>query len=69
MNCSFNGGPRVCLGQQLALTEASYVLVRVMQLFADIENRDVEPQWTEQVALVTKNRLGTKVALKPAEKA
>ncbi|CAN3372100.1 hypothetical protein DIURU_000406 [Diutina rugosa] len=29
----FNGGPRICLGQQFALTEASYVLVRLLQTF------------------------------------
>lgn len=31
----FNGGPRVCIGQQLALTEAGYVLVRLLQRFDD----------------------------------
>lgn len=34
----FNGGPRICLGQQFALTEASYVTVRLLQMFRDIEN-------------------------------
>ena len=29
----FNGGPRICLGQQLALTEAGYVTVRLLQRF------------------------------------
>ncbi|KAL4910346.1 hypothetical protein BDW74DRAFT_165417 [Aspergillus multicolor] len=29
----FNGGPRVCIGQQFALTEAGYVLVRLLQRF------------------------------------
>ena len=28
----FNGGPRICLGQQFALTEASYVIARLAQL-------------------------------------
>lgn len=27
----FNGGPRICIGQQLALTEAGHVLVRMFQ--------------------------------------
>ncbi|CAH6722793.1 cytochrome P450 52A13 [[Candida] jaroonii] len=36
----FNGGPRICLGQQFALTEASYVIVRLCQLFSKIESRD-----------------------------
>ncbi|SGZ54677.1 CIC11C00000004995 [Sungouiella intermedia] len=36
----FNGGPRVCLGQQFALTEASYTTVRLLQLFKHIESFD-----------------------------
>ncbi|PYI12009.1 cytochrome P450 [Aspergillus sclerotiicarbonarius CBS 121057] len=42
----FNGGPRICLGQQYALTEASYTLVKLLQRFDRIENADpdlVEP--------------------------
>jgi len=34
----FNGGPRICLGQQFALTEAGYVIVRLLQKFDKIEN-------------------------------
>lgn len=29
----FNGGPRICIGQQFALTEAGYVTVRMLQKF------------------------------------
>ena len=36
----FNGGPRICLGQQFALTEASYVLARLAQLFPTLQSRD-----------------------------
>ncbi|KAF2773861.1 putative P450 monooxygenase [Teratosphaeria nubilosa] len=32
----FNGGPRICIGQQFALTEASYVVVRLLQRFDQI---------------------------------
>ncbi|KAF3004898.1 hypothetical protein E8E13_006449 [Curvularia kusanoi] len=32
----FNGGPRICIGQQFALTEAGYVLVRLAQRFEEI---------------------------------
>jgi cytochrome P450 len=34
----FNGGPRICLGQQFALTNVGYVLVRLLQRFDAIEN-------------------------------
>ncbi|GIZ38284.1 hypothetical protein CKM354_000170400 [Cercospora kikuchii] len=33
----FNGGPRICIGQQFALTEAAYVIVRLLQKFDKIE--------------------------------
>lgn len=32
----FNGGPRICIGQQFALTEAGFAIVRICQLFKDI---------------------------------
>ncbi|RDW85084.1 hypothetical protein BP6252_02674 [Coleophoma cylindrospora] len=34
----FNGGPRICIGQQFALTEMGYTLVRMLQRFERIEN-------------------------------
>ncbi|KAJ7860118.1 cytochrome P450 [Mycena olivaceomarginata] len=30
----FNGGPRICLGQQFAYQEASFILIRVVQAFS-----------------------------------
>ncbi|EXJ95573.1 hypothetical protein A1O1_00695 [Capronia coronata CBS 617.96] len=36
----FNGGPRMCLGQQFALTEAGYVICRLLQRFDAIEKLD-----------------------------
>jgi cytochrome P450 len=35
----FNGGPRICIGQQFALTEMGYTLVRLLQRYERIENR------------------------------
>lgn len=58
----FSGGPRICIGQQFALTEAAYVTVRLMQHFAVIENRDPMP-WTEHITVVTSSKNGTKVGL------
>ncbi|KAI1501800.1 cytochrome P450 [Biscogniauxia marginata] len=34
----FNGGPRICIGQQFALTEMGYVLTRMFQRFDRIES-------------------------------
>ncbi|CAK3741847.1 Cytochrome P450 52A12 [Lecanosticta acicola] len=60
----FNGGPRICLGQQFALTEASYTTVRLCQAFGGIESRDSEP-WIEQITLTCVSQNGAKVALNP----
>ena len=61
----FNGGPRVCIGQQYALTEIGYTTVRLMQRFAKVESRDDRP-WTESIGITVANLNGTKVALTPA---
>ncbi|KAJ3570616.1 hypothetical protein NPX13_g5674 [Xylaria arbuscula] len=34
----FNGGPRICIGQQFALTEVTYVLTRMFQRFERVES-------------------------------
>ena len=34
----FNAGPRICIGQQFALTEMSYVLCRLFQRFDRVES-------------------------------
>lgn len=58
----FNGGPRICLGQQFALLEASYATVRLMQRFPTCEARDARP-WSEWITLTLASGPGTKVAL------
>jgi cytochrome P450 len=54
----FNGGPRICIGQQFALTEAGYVIVRLLQRFDRIE--DVYPD--------QKIRYGLTLTSAPADK-
>ncbi|KAI3403001.2 hypothetical protein KGF56_004254 [Candida oxycetoniae] len=39
----FNGGPRICLGQQFAITEASYVIARLCQIFPTLVSKDDKP--------------------------
>jgi len=36
----FNGGPRICIGQQFALTEMAYTVVRILQKFERVEDRN-----------------------------
>ncbi|KAJ9637341.1 hypothetical protein H2199_007628 [Coniosporium tulheliwenetii] len=49
----FNGGPRICLGQQFALTEAGYVIVRMLQRFDRIENLDTKTEPFHQYSVTT----------------
>ncbi|KAF2152710.1 cytochrome P450 [Myriangium duriaei CBS 260.36] len=35
----FNGGPRICVGQQFALTEMGYTVTRILQKYKKIENK------------------------------
>ncbi|EXJ60322.1 hypothetical protein A1O7_04474 [Cladophialophora yegresii CBS 114405] len=49
----FNGGPRICLGQQFALTEAGYVIVRMLQKFDGIETYETDPIVRHSYGLTT----------------
>ncbi|KFY82020.1 hypothetical protein V500_10896 [Pseudogymnoascus sp. VKM F-4518 (FW-2643)] len=60
----FNGGPRICVGQQFALTEAGYTLVRLVQEFEKIESRDDRP-WLENLHLTLGSANGVHSALFP----
>ncbi|TKA70924.1 hypothetical protein B0A49_06300, partial [Cryomyces minteri] len=52
----FNGGPRICIGQQFALTEASYVVVRLLQRFDAVEAAGPRPAgFGTQAEVVTAN--------------
>jgi cytochrome P450 len=61
----FNGGPRICIGQQFALTEASYVLVRLMQRFDGIQNLDFD-DITHNLTLTSSPGGGVRVRLHQA---
>ncbi|EPS27712.1 hypothetical protein PDE_02656 [Penicillium oxalicum 114-2] len=62
----FNGGPRICIGQQFALTEAGYSIVRIMQEFESIESRDNRP-FKEALSLTLASFHGAQVGLKPVQ--
>jgi cytochrome P450 len=51
----FNGGPRLCVGQQFALTEMGYTVVRILQKFERVECRMSE-----------KPKMKTDIVLQPA---
>lgn len=62
----FNGGPRICPGQQFALTEAGYTLTRLAREFRSIEARDERP-FREGLTLTLASENGTIVALTRAK--
>ena len=59
---SFGGGPRVCPGQNLALTEVAYTVVKILQTFKEIENRDPVMDFIEVYKITTDSRNGAKVS-------
>lgn len=58
---TFGGGPRVCPGQQLALTEVAYTIVKILQSFPVIENRDPVAEFVEVYKITTSSKNGAKV--------
>ena len=60
----FNGGPRICIGQQFALFETSYILVRLLQEFSAIETRESGP-WRENLTVTCTVFPGCNVAFTP----
>ncbi|KAI5918789.1 cytochrome P450 [Camillea tinctor] len=58
----FNGGPRICPGQNFALTEMSYCIVRMLQKFDRIEYRGDWHAQREQTDVISRPALGVPVA-------
>lgn len=63
----FNGGPRICIGQQFALTEASYVTVRLLQRFDKIEGNAEQLEGRTTSNLTLTNCPGKPVRLQMRE--
>ncbi|EFQ36688.1 cytochrome P450 52A11 [Colletotrichum graminicola M1.001] len=74
----FNGGPRICIGQQLAMIEMAYVITRVFQQFTGLKlnkvvtagssgcwlRRDVDPDSAERF-ICSRIPLGHEISLQP----
>jgi cytochrome P450 len=60
----FNGGPRACPGQKLAMTQTSYTIARILMAFSSIESLD-HSEWQEQITLSLKLRNGVPCRLRP----
>ena len=62
----FLGGPRICPAQQLVLTQAIYVLCRLVKEFpGGIENRDETVGYVERTKITTESRNGVMIGLLP----
>ncbi|KAH8655033.1 cytochrome P450 [Tricladium varicosporioides] len=59
----FNGGPRICLGQQYAMTEAAYIIIRIMQRFDKMENMDETFEPKHNLGTTNSSGNGVKVKL------
>ena len=59
----FFGGPRICPAQQQVLTQAVYLLVRMVTAYERIENRDPSLEYVEMTKMLTESRNGVQVAL------
>ncbi|KAL8816964.1 MAG: hypothetical protein Q9223_004113 [Gallowayella weberi] len=59
----FGGGPRACIGQQFAITEVSYVAVRLIQQFDDIRFMDDAGRILYKTTIHNKSANGVKVRL------
>ncbi|OJK00234.1 hypothetical protein ASPACDRAFT_28378 [Aspergillus aculeatus ATCC 16872] len=62
----FNGGPRICIGQQFALTEASYVTVRLLQRFDRVEILDASEVLRHNLTLTNCIANGVRVRMHAA---
>lgn len=67
----FNGGPRICIGQQYALTSSAYAVIRILQKFEGIELVGEWPTSTRSVrhnsTLTCNTEEGVRVRLRYAE--
>ncbi|KAG9529085.1 cytochrome P450 alkane hydroxylase-like protein, partial [Aureobasidium melanogenum] len=59
----FGGGPRICIGQQFAITEVYYLTVRLMQHFRRIECRDSGPFREDLAGVILSPDGGVQVGL------
>lgn len=65
----FHGGPRICLGQEFALIEVNYGIIRVVQVFPELrlppdEPRETPGQEKQSPTIVVSSAEGCKVLLK-----
>lgn len=63
----FNAGPRICPGQQFALVETSYCIIRFLQEYSHIAAQDDGSPWTENLTLTCSVGQGVWIGLTRAK--
>lgn len=63
----FYGGRRMCPAQQMVLTEIAFVLVKMLQEFETLENRDEVDRYVEGFVFTMESKRGVQVGLKLAQ--
>ncbi|KAI1158137.1 cytochrome P450 [Nemania serpens] len=61
----FNAGPRICIGQQFALTQIALITFRLLQVFKAIERRDDRPP-AQKLGINLSMLYGCLVSVSPA---
>lgn len=61
----FNAGPRICVGQQFALTQIAFVTFKLLQAFKEIERKDDRPP-IQKFGINTSMLYGCWVSMTPA---
>jgi len=61
----FGGGPRSCPGMRLVFTESAYVLIMLLRRFKEVQNRDLELEWKEEMRMTFQSKNGCLVGLVP----
>ncbi|KAI0545360.1 cytochrome P450 52E2 [Xylaria curta] len=61
----FNAGPRICIGQQFALTQMALITLRLLQAFKTIERRDDRPP-IQKLGINLSMLYGCQVSVTPA---
>lgn len=62
----FLGGKRMCPVQQMVLTQMAYVVVRILQEFQGLENRDSQTEYVEAFTFTMESKNEVLVGLVPA---
>ncbi|KAF2159577.1 hypothetical protein M409DRAFT_70900 [Zasmidium cellare ATCC 36951] len=61
----FSGGPRICPANQQVISQCVYLLLRLVQEFESIENRDPVFGFKETLMMCIESRNGCEIALHP----